>query len=293
MGGLCALMSAGCGQGGANSGPGGPGDAGPGPDDGFSAQQLSLSVTYSSIPVGEEHIYCQVLDLGNEQPAMIRSIHTSLDPGTHHMIVEKTSNPRTTAPYDCGNTIPGGPNTLFIAQEPDSTVTYPDGTGLPINAHQHIYIELHYINYFTSPIDVTGTVDFDLAPVDPSIKPVTVLFNGPLSLDIPARSTDVTVDALEHVPDGAHIFALTTHMHHLGVDATIKEATAIGDPNATLLHESMNWEVPPLTTFDPPLVLGSGEALWLTCHYDNPGDTDVHFGISFYDEMCFLWAYYY
>lgn len=289
--GLAALAFIGCGT---SHGSTAGDDAGVSGDDAGvpGSQTMSLAVTYTDIPVGQERILCQILDLGNDEPAMVRSMRTTLTTATHHMIVERTDDPLTTEPYPCGQ-IPGGPDTLFIAQEAESEVTYPDGAGLPVEAHQHIYVELHYINYLSSTTDVKGTVDFDLVPPDPTVDPVSIMFTGPLSLDIPGHSTDVVVDTFQTVPQGARIFALTSHMHHLGTLATIKRATSVGDPDAVLLHESTEWERPPLDTFEPPLVLDPGEGLWLTCHYDNPSSDPVGFGISFYNEMCFLWVYWY
>ncbi|MFW5875444.1 MAG: hypothetical protein ACOCXM_01780 [Myxococcota bacterium] len=276
--GLCALfLSLGCGE----SAPDGPPDP----------ETRTLSATRPSVEPGVETTQCQVFDLGNEAPAMIRAIRTTLSAGSHHMIIDRTDEPVSTDPFPCGG-IPGGADTLFIAQQAQSGVEYPDEAGLPIEAHQHIKVEIHYINFTGEPIDIEGTIDFDLVPVDPSIDPVEILFTGKLQLDIKSHQT-TTVDSFHTVPSGGRIFGLTSHMHHLGEWATIQRASGVDDPAATLLHESNDWAEPPLDTFDPPLTLDEGEGLWLTCHYDNDTDTDVGFGPGYYDEMCFLWVYWY
>lgn len=277
--GLCALgMAAACSESGGTEPP--PG-----------TERYSLTATYEDVPEREERTLCQVLDLGNEEPAMVRSITTTLTAGSHHMIVDRTDDPVTTEPYPCGG-IPGGEDTLFIAQQPEATIAYPDGAGLPIEAHQHVYIEVHYLNYLGEEVDIEGAVHFDVTPPDPGIEPVQILFTGPFSLDIP-DGQETTVDSFHTVPTGGRVFALTSHMHQLGQWATIQRATSVGDPDAELLHESTDWADPPIDFFDPPLVFDPGEGLWITCHYDNRTGTDVGFGPGFDDEMCFLWAYWY
>jgi hypothetical protein len=44
---------------------------------------------------------------------------------------------------------------------------------------------------------------------------------------------------------------------------------------------------------DPPIVIPDGGGFRFTCDYNNAGNTDVKFGESANDEMCFFWAYYY
>jgi hypothetical protein len=63
--------------------------------------------------------------------------------------------------------------------------------------------------------------------------------------------------------------------------------------NATPLHESLNWEEPPLDSFSPPLAFDGSDGLRLICNYENTTDRVVTFGTATTDEMCFMWAYYY
>jgi hypothetical protein len=256
------------------------------------AETRSVSTTIPSIQPGQEQTVCRVLDLGNEAPAMVRAIRASLGAGSHHMIVYRTDDPTTDTHAPCGS-IPGGEDTLLIAQRADTVLEYPPGAGLHVPAHQHIRLEIHYINYFGDPIDVDAQVDLDLVPVDDALAPVGVMFTGEFSLTIPPRAEEHPVESFHTVPSGRRLFALTTHTHHRGVYASLRGATGSDDVSGPLLHESYNWAEPPLHTFDPPLTFSSGEGLRITCLYDNNSDDYVYFGMGFDDEMCFLWAYWY
>jgi hypothetical protein len=90
-----------------------------------------------------------------------------------------------------------------------------------------------------------------------------------------------------------HVFALTSHTHSLGIKSTIERVASATAPNATPIHESLDWHEPPLTRFEPPLVFNGADGLRLRCQFMNTTDHDVRFGTRFEDEMCFLWLYYY
>jgi hypothetical protein len=195
-------------------------------------------------------------------------------------------------PRPCGAFSHGVAASLFIAQQPEASLSYPAGSGLRFEANQVVTIEMHYLNYFSgSATDIGGSVDFDLVPVDPGVEEVELIFTGELSLDIPARS-ETTVRSFHSIPAGARVFALTSHTHQLGVLSTLHRGRGETDPDAVLLHESRSWADPPLDTFEPPLTFSAGEGLILECHYVNTTDRRVGFGTGFDDEMCFLWAHF-
>jgi hypothetical protein len=53
------------------------------------------------------------------------------------------------------------------------------------------------------------------------------------------------------------------------------------------------WGEPATVKLDPPVTIPANGGFRFTCNYDNKGNTDVKFGESANDEMCFFWAYYY
>ena len=246
----------------------------------------SLTIGPVVVPAGAERTVCLVLDLGNEAPAMIRAIRTQLTDGTHHVIV--TRSDRAPSPLtDCGPFAGGGVDAgvLFIAQQAEATLAYPPGAGLAIDAHQAIHLEMHYFNSEPSgTLPIAGTVHLDLAPATAGLRPVELLFTGGLSLDIPAHGA-ASAESEHALPAGIRLFAATAHTHQWGTRASVR----LGD---RVLHESTDWAERPVSTF-PPIDIGPGQSLHLTCEYLNRSDHPVRFGLSAEDEMCFLWAHYY
>lgn len=246
-----------------------------------------------SVAAGVEQTMCATVDLGNVEPGVIRGLRTHLTAGSHHMIVHLLDGPADPTPRPCGAFSHGmGQQVLFIAQQRESGLAYPEGSGLPVAAHQSIGLELHFINYFAEDkVDITGGLEVDLAPAGSVADEVHVLFTGDLSFTIPAKGT-YTETSWWPVSAGQRVLAMTTHTHQLGTYASIRVASGPSDTTGALLHESTSWSDPPLTEFDPLLTFDAGTGLLLTCEFDNPNAYPVHFGTGFEDEMCFMWLYY-
>ncbi len=261
-------------------------------------EDANVPVTTTTLVTGPYHVdpgveqtFCITLDLGNAQPMMLRAVHTHLTAGSHHLVVSRADGfPLDPTPTPCAPLTHGIGQSIFIAESHESELVYPPGTGLPMAPHQIIGLELHMIDVTSSPIDIEGSVDFDLVPIDPSLREVHILFTGNASLSLPPHQM-TTVHGMFALPDGAEILAMTTHTHQLGTRATLDIATSESDPGRRVF-ENTDWANPPLAVYEPPLVLAAGEQVRLTCTYFNGTDAAVGFGTGFYDEMCFFWAYY-
>lgn len=244
-----------------------------------------------TIPAGEEQTVCIVVDLGNEVPRMIRRVSSTLTEGTHHVIATKSAAAPTAAPSPCGPFAGGSLDSavLTIAQQSNASLSYPDGAGLPITAHQSIHLEMHYVNASDELMMIGGTVDLDLAADNADLRPVALLFTGNASLNIPAGGT-TSVTSFHSLDPGVQLFATTAHTHQWGTRATVELAEGSAGAAISLLHDSTNWAERPLDNF-APITIGAGQGLRLTCNFFNQSAQDVGFGLSANDEMCFVWAH--
>lgn len=257
-----------------------------------SADRATVSYGPERLEPGEEQTVCIVVDAGNEAERYVRAIRTTLPRGSHHMILYRTTEGLRPRPQSCIPFASGG-DAMFIAETPEAELLFPSEAGLVFEAHQHVRIEVHAVNYVGEPIDVSASATFEFYPVDsPPSTEVHLLFTGDMSLSLPPH-LETTVHSFHRPDPGARIFAITSHTHSLGTYASIEDAVSVSDTTGTLLHESRDWAEPPLDLFDPPLVIGEDRGLRLTCTYRNDTDDYVGFGLDFEDEMCFLWAYWY
>ena len=157
-------------------------------------------------------------------------------------------------------------------------------------------MQLHYINTTTEAHDIEGAVELTLAPEGAELVEAKSLFTGTTSIDIAPHATSTSEHFQIVGPETGsvrHAFALTSHTHGLGVRATIERVPSAGAPTTEPLHESLDWAEPPLTNFDTPLEFDGTDGVRLRCEYENDTDRQVHFGTGFFDEMCFMWLYYF
>lgn len=248
-------------------------------------------------PDGQQHV-CVVVDLGNEAPVWVNRVSASLSGGSHHLIVDRQpasamlySDPKTCAPTMASDT-----SRLIIAQQKETAVDLPSGVAFKLEAHQKLFLQLHYFNVDETAHDISGMLN--LTVVDTSeATPIEAknLFTGSTTINVPAHGQSETKAFYQ--PKAAsgtrRVFALTSHTHRLGIQATIERVGSMSAAAVKPLHQSTTWSEPPLTQIDPPLSFTGADGLRLTCRYNNDTDQPVSFGVEAEQEMCFMWLYYY
>jgi hypothetical protein len=261
---------------------------------------LTATMGPYSIPSGEEAVKCIVVSLNNPAPAFVRKFQTNLEPGSHHMIVYLSDEPETTTPFDCQSFGAAGGSAIFIAQQPHSELVFPkdpDGVpvGLALAANQKIRLEMHYINTTGAVLDVVGKATMDVLPQTANVIQSGFAFEGAFGIPtIPAQGEADTGLRFQQGIPGTHVFALTTHQHHLGTEMKVWFANGPND-TSKLVADSLSWSDPPLVLFTPTLdfPLGTTQGFTYDCHWKNPTPSPVQGGLGANDEMCFFWHYYY
>jgi len=275
------------------------GDAGPhGSSVASDGTHLSASIIARQVQPGDEQHVCVIVELPNTDATWVDEIHATLGSGSHHMLVDRQApgTPTQLDPSPCPPTLASDQTRLILAQQADTVVALPSGVAFLLAPHQPLYMQLHYANVGTQVRDIVGTVELTRAPPT-ATAPVQAnsILTGSFSIDLPPDTT-TSVDSFYTVEPATatrHVFALTSHMHHLGIRATIERVPSADAPPASPIHVSTSWDDPPLTQFSPPLDFTGNDGLRLTCTYDNTTAQTVNFGTATTDEMCFMWVYYF
>jgi len=247
---------------------------------------------------GDEQHHCVVVELPNTEPVWVDSLHATLTDGSHHLIVDRANSGTAlqTTSQSCSPTMAGDTTRLLIAQQHDTVLELPDGVAYKLDAHQRIFLQLHYINVGTKPAEIAGKVELNLASgTGGTLKQAKSIFTGATSIMLqPGQPGSATYFSKQPAQGGTwRVFALTSHTHQLGVRSTIERVASSGAAEVTPLHESLDWAEPPLTQFSTPLTFDGSDGLRLTCRYMNTTNRIVTFGTAAEDEMCFMWLYYY
>jgi hypothetical protein len=162
-----------------------------------------------------------------------------------------------------------------------------------------IRIEMHYINATMAPVTLTSTSTF--TETTNYKYEAGFLFMGDIDIDLPPQvmtTLGPVFAPLDPAYAGVNFFALTGHEHKMGTDVTISTATSATDPAPTSVYDVTNWlwSEPATVYQDPTFQVASGGGFKYQCNWFNSnaaGTSDIQFGESANDEMCFFWAYYY
>jgi len=264
----------------------------------FDGSKIEAQILVRSVQPGAEQHVCVVVELPNTKALWVTEVEATLSGGSHHMIADR--QPPGTAleldPTPCAPTMASDSTRLMIAQQTNTKITLPAGAAFAIAPHQPLFLQLHYFNAGSAVRDISGTLDLTVAdPNAPTPTEALSIFTGTMSIHLAPHAAGQAQSFFvpQPVTGVRHVFALTSHTHHLGVDSTIERVASEAAPATTPIHESKSWDEPPLTEFSPPLDFTGSDGLRLICRYQNTTSATVTFGTSVSDEMCFMWVYYF
>jgi cytochrome c551/c552 len=211
----------------------------------------------------------------------------------HHIVLFQADTTQPAGPVSCGF---GGNNTRVVgvwAPGNDGFVLPPEA-GFPLEGTSHYLLQIHYNNvmHLSGEMDKSG---FSLCTTD-QLRPndADVLAFGTEKITVPAHgSLDVTCDF--NVPAGAgpyHVIGAMPHMHKFGtLISTVNKPGGTGAP--VDLGTRNPWDFNTQYWNSLNATISAGDVVSTRCAWNNPGDTDVHFGENTEDEMCFSFALYY
>jgi hypothetical protein len=264
----------------------------------FDGVRIEAKIVVQDVTPGTEQHVCVIVELPIASDVWVKEVDATLSGGSHHLIADRGAPgaPVQQTPKVCTPTTASDATRLMIAQQATTQILLPTGAAFSIKAHQSLFLQLHYLNTGTTPRDITGTVDLVVA--DPGGQTPTEalsLFTGSMAISLAPNSPGRAESFFVPAPTTGlrHVFALTSHTHRLGIDSTIERVPSETSPPTTPIHESKNWDDPPLTQFDPTLDFDGSDGLRLVCNYLNTTSSPVTFGTGTTAEMCFMWIYYF
>jgi Copper type II ascorbate-dependent monooxygenase, C-terminal domain len=276
---------------------------------------FTVSIGPFSLASADEIVKCAVVKIPTTVDTDVVNIQTTLLPGSHHLILYRTTATAEKAPYDCSSFegVFNGDAPVFIAESAASEMQLPTGVAYHFTAGQFVLLEAHYINTTPATISAKGTVT--LTPGGSgTYQAADIMMCGSyqalqcnLGGGIPAGRADYALPVGFYngngFPTGGKVdltklkfFAFTSHEHHRGIDVKIWKSSSSNISSATQIYDNTSWDNPPLTVLpdNQLLTFGAGEGFAWQCHYDSTADSQqVCFGESANAEMCFIWAYYY
>jgi len=263
----------------------------------IAVQTITVSVGPIPVDAGKETVVCVTMRLPNTESAYVPRITVQLAPGSHHLVVYRsTATSESLTPTPCTTfqgILTGTGVPLMISEKPADDLTFPKGVALKIASSQMIGLEAHYINAGSSTLQGTGTVHFETVPVmTPNIIESDFAFLGTTNIVLAPGIQSIGPLFAQGLA-GTHGFALTTHQHRLGTEFKIWAANSAADTNHPPIADTTDWANPPLYRLIPELDFNGQNGLAYQCTWNNTTGQVVTFGESALQEMCVLWMYYY
>lgn len=255
-------------------------------------QQLATGEV--TLAPGEEKYMCYAFRSPERDVAIIGA-QAITAVGVHHLALYRAMADEREEVWDCSDKL------ISLLWEPlwgvgtsEEGIQVPAGTGFKISGYSQYVVQLHLQNAGDTSITLRAGVNLTYAPDDQtaSLIPAGIFALGTFDIDIPPGAVDHSTTIPCNVDREMNVFAVLPHMHKLGKKI---ELTHSPDDVAPLeeIYGLDPWDftkqpiVPQQFRFDP------GHRLAVTCHWDNPGATDVTFGESSDNEMCFFVVFYY
>jgi hypothetical protein len=249
------------------------------------------------LPAGVEKTVCIVKDLGNTDDLVVTGFVSTLAPGSHHLIVYKTTEKQNLTPTPCmpfQGLQSGVTEPILIANKLNVNWTFPDGIALELPAHQMLRIEAHYINTGMTDIQGMGSVVFQGTPASSAapFQPSDFLFWGTTQINIPPNASATAGPKFQVGIAGTQLISITTHQHELGTGIKAWASAKAGDLSNQIADDT-DWSNPSWRLINPTVAFDGTTGLSYQCSWDNTTTYTVNFGESALDEMCFVGGYYY
>jgi hypothetical protein len=260
----------------------------------------SLTIKVPQVEPGAEDTQCVQIRLSNTEPLNIVNLHNKLSSGSHHFILTALNDPAApeqalTRCQGFGGAVTGAP--LTITQAHDDHVQLPEGLGYALKPGHVMHLEMHYINTTDKVMDIMATSDLFAAEPGVALQPAGVLLVGTADITVPPHSMVETGPKFLQLPagmDDVKFFAITGHTHSFGTNVSVSLASAAQAPVMDLYApKNFDWEAPESKPLVPHVSVPQDGGFLLNCAWNNTSDTELTWGESARQEMCFFWGYYY
>jgi hypothetical protein len=215
----------------------------------------------------------------------------------HHMLLYQADNAVSSTPAPCD---PGGSiqwRIVYGWAPGGGVMKTPTDVGFPYDQTTHWVVQLHYNNISGSAVQADSS-GFSLCTTDQPVKydADVVAFGTQSGIDVKAHAAQditcsITVPAMFA---GVHLFSAFPHMHKFGTAIQTKAYAAGSGSGAGIdLGHNAPWNFNNQLWFPIDDVLNAGDVVKTRCAYQNNTSTDVSFGPTTEDEMCYSFTAYY
>ena len=213
---------------------------------------------------------------------MLLSGFSAISPlGTHHTVLSVGPADGADGQFECAF-FQNHDRLLFASGVGTDDFLFPEGVALPVEAGQQLFLNVHLFNVGEN--DLSGVSGVAVKKVADAETMAEFTFAGTFAIDIPAGSTNAEATGTCPIQEDATLLNWWPHMHQLGNRMTIEIDDNMVFQEDFRFEEQLNYPI--------NRQVSAGQEITVTCRY-NYTATDVGFGDSSNQEMCFAGFYRY
>ncbi|MEL6251920.1 MAG: hypothetical protein AAFR87_07910 [Bacteroidota bacterium] len=174
---------------------------------------------------------------------------------------------------------------IFGSQYRFADYFFPRGVALKFPANDGIDFNTHYVNFGEEDLMGEVWVNLHTLPKEEVIYEAENLFINNMDFKLPPKK--ITTISYSHIfEDEAQLILLFSHAHKRNTEFRIYLEG--GPRDGELIYFSRDWQHPPMTEFNPPIILKGGTGLRGEATYSNMTNKTIKFGTSEDDEMIIM-----
>jgi hypothetical protein len=250
------------------------------------------ALTWQQEP-GTEIQDCYVFKLDNEEAIEVDRIAIDFPTGSHHVHIYRSDQPEPEdGVTDCwGQAVDWSRWQLVVgAQTQAMDWQLPEGLTVPLEPHQQLLVQVHWLNTEDVPID--GRIDIEFQRAQRPGQHLGVLFGIQKQVAMQPHEEKV-VSARCPMPADASVLAIMGHFHGLGRRYEVQVVDDQGSPPESL-YRGADEQTLFFEQYDPPRAVAAGQHLEYICDYLNYRDVAIDWSADTKTgEHCNMVAYYF
>lgn len=274
---LCALFLAGCAD-----EPGGPPAT-------LKADTQDLETGTYVLDPGQEKYLCYTFRSPDVPKAIVR-VEPVQNATVHHVALFQTTTPEPEGSFECPQLIGLNWEPIWAGGAGATALDLPKDVGFVIDPGTQYLIQYHLLNANSKPSSTAATIRVTYADDASAVTPAGIFALGGFSLTIPPLAMDYAKTVKCNPTHDLDVFAVFPHMHKLGRSLDLVVGKTEAEAREVYRTDPWVFGEQPMEPID--LKVAAGDHVQSTCRWNNPNATEVKFGESSNDEMCFTVMFY-
>lgn len=253
---------------------------------------LGFGISFTQDP-HTDNLDCHYIKTKNDSPAEIRRVRVNFPHGSHHVHIYRSSTPEDS---DYVKPCTGGVDwnrwkLVVGAQTEPLDWSLPDGVTIPLEPHQQLLVQVHWVNVTDKPVSPDITIDLEEATH--SEHHLGVAFGVSRDVRIEPHQKKSTAGFVP-IPEGAELVAMMGHFHERGRHY-LADLRPFGSQSGMKVYEGQGEQTLTFKRFgagEVP-VMGANQGIAYMCEMENLTQQVVTWGANVANqEHCNIAIYY-